>query len=117
MTGGCFGQNKCEMIVFNSQRSKQGGQQIPDFQRDDALLRGLVDSLLGGSPGRLDILQGNLKRTGAGHSYVLKDKPTVRKTDVAEQRAESFDRNSVEKREFKAFGRRGRQLKRTTGMT
>lgn len=47
---------------------------------------------------------------------ILKDKPAVRKTDVPEQRAVSFDWNSEKQGEFKAFGRRGRQLKRTTGM-
>jgi len=65
------------------------------------------------SPGSLDLLQeGNLKGAGADHLYVLKDELTGRKTGLAEQRALV----GTQGEEFLTFGRRGRQLRRTTRM-
>jgi len=70
---------------------------------------------LGGkrSPGRLDILQeGNLTGAGADRPHVPKDEVVGKKTGLANQRALAQEK----KREFVAFGRRGRQLRRTTRM-
>jgi len=77
---------------------------------------------LGGSPkgpmsaGRLDILQeGNVKGAGAGHAHVPKDKMVGKTTGLAEQGA--LAGTQEEKGEFITFGRRSRQLGRTTKMS
>lgn len=67
------------------------------------------------NPGRLDVLQeGNPKGVEAGHSCVPKDEPAGNKTGLAEQTFLAGTQG--EKGEFMIFGRRGRSLRRTTGM-
>ena len=124
--GGHLGHSNHKTIVFYSWRSKESSQQNCYL----GLLEGRLwpvkepgwQSPLGGSPegqrspGRLDILQeGNLKGTGAGHPHVLKDEPAGKKTSLAEQRALAGTQGK--KKEFMTFGRRARQLRRTTRMS
>ncbi|GAB0179913.1 hypothetical protein GRJ2_000456600 [Grus japonensis] len=85
MVGGRLGHSSHEMMrVFDSQRSKEAGQQNCHLGLQEGRLWPVWEtgwqSPLGGrpegqrSPGRLDILQeGNLKGTAAGCPHVLKD--------------------------------------------
>jgi len=67
-------------------------------------------------PGRLHILQeGSLQGTAAGCPHVLQDKPTGKMTSLAEQAAFAWD--SGKKGEFTTFGRKGRQLRKSTGIS
>lgn len=66
------------------------------------------------NPGRLDIVQeGNFKGAEVGYLPVPKDEP-VGKIGLTEQ---GVCLGLRKKREFMAFGRRGRQLRRTTRMS
>ena len=96
--GGCLGHIDHELIVFDSWKRKEDGQQnyhpgLPEGRLQPVKETGW-HSPLGSSPegqrspGKLDTLQErNLKGTGAGHPHVLKDKPAWKKTILAEQRA------------------------------